>query len=81
MCGRVTQKYTWHELVEFYRLIQPARNLEPRYNVAPDLIPFASFLVSLDHAKRYIWRSGSQVQILSLRPALSLKSPPHSATG
>ena len=35
MCGRFTQKYTWRELVELYRLTQPARNLEPRYNVAP----------------------------------------------
>ena len=35
MCGRFTQRYTWRELVELYRLTQPARNLEPRYNVAP----------------------------------------------
>jgi len=35
MCGRSTQKYTWRELVELYRLTQPARNLEPSYNVAP----------------------------------------------
>jgi putative SOS response-associated peptidase YedK len=35
MCGRFTQKYTWRELIELYRLTQPARNLEPRYNVAP----------------------------------------------
>jgi putative SOS response-associated peptidase YedK len=35
MCGRFTQKYTWRELVDLYRLTQPARNLEPRYNVAP----------------------------------------------
>jgi putative SOS response-associated peptidase YedK len=35
MCGRFTQKYTWRELVELYRLFQPARNLEPRYNLAP----------------------------------------------
>jgi putative SOS response-associated peptidase YedK len=35
MCGRFTQKYTWRELVELYRPTQAARNLEPRYNVAP----------------------------------------------
>jgi putative SOS response-associated peptidase YedK len=35
MCGRFTQKYTWRELVDLYRLTQPARNLEPRYNIGP----------------------------------------------
>jgi len=35
MCGRFTQAYTWHELVALYRLIQPAVNLQARYNIAP----------------------------------------------
>ena len=35
MCGRFTQQYTWQELHEFLRLIGPALNLRPRYNVAP----------------------------------------------
>src|SRR6266700_355893 len=33
MCGRFTQKYTWEELHQLYRLTQPARNLRPRYNI------------------------------------------------
>jgi len=35
VCGRFTQSYTWRELVGLYRLTQPARNLRPRYNIAP----------------------------------------------
>jgi putative SOS response-associated peptidase YedK len=32
---RFTQAYTWAELVAFYRLTQPAMNLQRRYNIAP----------------------------------------------
>jgi len=35
VCGRFTQKYTWSELVELYRLTQPPQNLRPNYNVCP----------------------------------------------
>jgi hypothetical protein len=34
MFGRFTQTYTWRELVELYRLTQPAFNLGPRYMIA-----------------------------------------------
>jgi putative SOS response-associated peptidase YedK len=35
MCGRFTRHYTWREIYELYRLISPASNIEPRYNVCP----------------------------------------------
>ena len=35
MCGRFTQKFTWSELIELYRLTQPPQNLQPSYNVCP----------------------------------------------
>lgn len=37
MCGRFTNHLTWTEIVELYNLTDgvPARNLEPRYNIAP----------------------------------------------
>jgi putative SOS response-associated peptidase YedK len=36
--GPATQSYTWAELIERYRLTQPARNLPPRYNIASTAI-------------------------------------------
>ena len=35
MCGRFTQFYTWAEVHAFLTLHGPARNLQPRYNIAP----------------------------------------------
>jgi putative SOS response-associated peptidase YedK len=35
MCGRFTQHYTWREIQELYGLVGDARNVEPRYNIAP----------------------------------------------
>jgi putative SOS response-associated peptidase YedK len=35
MCGRFTQHYTWAEVHAFLNLTGPARNLRPRYNIAP----------------------------------------------
>jgi len=39
MCGRYTNRFTWRELVELYRItepyIHPISNLRPRYNFAP----------------------------------------------
>ena len=35
MCGRFTQCYTWRELIELYRLTQPASNFAPALHIAP----------------------------------------------
>jgi len=35
MCGCFTQSFTWAELAALYGLTQPARNLQPRYGIAP----------------------------------------------
>ncbi len=39
MCGRFTNRYTWRELVELYRItepyVHPISNLQPRFNFAP----------------------------------------------
>lgn len=35
MCGRFTQNYTWAEVYAFLDVIGSARNLRPRYNIAP----------------------------------------------
>ena len=38
ICGRFTNRFTWRELVELYRITEPyltpVSNLEPRYNFA-----------------------------------------------
>lgn len=35
MCGRFTQSYTWAEVERFLSVVGMARNLRPRYNIAP----------------------------------------------
>ncbi len=35
MCGRFTQKFTWHEIRDLYELMSAARNLQIHYNIAP----------------------------------------------
>ena len=35
MCGRFTQRYTWSEVHTFLSVIGAAKNLRPRYNIAP----------------------------------------------
>jgi hypothetical protein len=35
MCGRFVQHYTWSNQLRLYRLTAPARNLQPRHNIAP----------------------------------------------
>ena len=35
MCGRFTQHYTWTEVHAFLSVFGAARNLQPRYNIAP----------------------------------------------
>ena len=35
MCGRFTQNYTWTEVHTFLNVFGAARNLRPRYNIAP----------------------------------------------
>jgi len=35
MCGRFTQNYTWSEVHAFLSVFGAARNLRPRYNIAP----------------------------------------------
>jgi putative SOS response-associated peptidase YedK len=38
MCGRYTHRYTWSQIVELYRLSEPAiapNEFVPRYNIAP----------------------------------------------
>jgi hypothetical protein len=50
MCGRFTQHYTWREIQELYGLVGAARNVEPRYNIAPtdriDVVAVAAFCLS-----------------------------------
>jgi putative SOS response-associated peptidase YedK len=35
MCGRFTQKFTWHEVRDLYELTGAARDLPAHYNIAP----------------------------------------------
>ncbi|WP_237476889.1 SOS response-associated peptidase [Lichenibacterium dinghuense] len=35
MCGRFTQSYTWDEIHALFEVAGAARNLRPRYNIAP----------------------------------------------
>jgi putative SOS response-associated peptidase YedK len=35
MCGRFTQKVTWHEIRDLYELVADARNLQAHYSIAP----------------------------------------------
>ena len=35
MYGRLTQGYTWRELITLSVLTRPGLNLQPRYNIAP----------------------------------------------
>jgi putative SOS response-associated peptidase YedK len=35
MCGRFTEKYTWQEVAEYYRLNQTPQNIRPAYNICP----------------------------------------------
>jgi putative SOS response-associated peptidase YedK len=38
MCGRYTHRYTWQQIVELYRLSEPAvapNDFRPRFNIAP----------------------------------------------
>lgn len=35
MCGRFTNRYSWRELHDLYRLTDARPNLPPRYNIAP----------------------------------------------
>ncbi len=35
MCGRFSQRYTWSEVYEFLNVFGAAKNLQPRYNIAP----------------------------------------------
>lgn len=35
MCGRFSLEATWDELRQWYNIIGPAANLQPRYNIAP----------------------------------------------
>jgi putative SOS response-associated peptidase YedK len=35
MCGRFTHRYTWADIHRLYRLISPASNVQPSYNICP----------------------------------------------
>ncbi|MBI1404396.1 MAG: hypothetical protein GC147_14460 [Porphyrobacter sp.] len=55
MCGRFTNKLTWTEIVQLYRLTDPPMNLRPRYNIAPTQDVLAVVEDGGRHARTMRW--------------------------
>ena len=75
MCGRFTQRYTWSEVHAFLGVIGAAKNLRPRYNIAPtttiDVVRLAEDgreLVSMRWGVRV--RRGPPCGVMGLQPTL-----------